>query len=70
MSGGPAAAPQVDAPPPRGAREPPDQPVPPPPGASELGGSVGAPLIYNVFRFPQHGEGRAAVPSGTGAPVK
>lgn len=43
---------------------------PPPPRASELVGSIGAPLIYSVFRFPQDGEGRAAVPSGTGSPVK
>lgn len=45
-------------------------PHPPLPGASELVGCDGAPLIYNVFRFPQDGEGCAAVPSGTGAPVK
>lgn len=71
MSGGPVAAPQVDVPPPRGALASPSRPcVPPLPGASELVGCDGAPLIYNVFRFPQDGEGCAAVPSGTGAPVK
>lgn len=74
MSGGPAAAPQVDVPPPRGAVASPSRPCAPPPHptarASELVDCDGAPLIYNVFRFPQDGEGCAAVPSGTGAPVK
>lgn len=45
-------------------------PAPPPPRASELVGFVGALLIYNEFRFLQDGEGRAAVPSGTGTRVK
>nr|CAI9710435.1 unnamed protein product [Rangifer tarandus platyrhynchus] len=45
MSGGPAAAPQVE-------RCPLSEPRrPPPPGASELVGSVGPPIIYNVS-FP------------------
>lgn len=51
-----------------GALEPALCPLPP--WASELVSSDGAPLIYNVFRFPQDGEERAAVPSRTGAPVK
>lgn len=64
MSGGPTAAPQVE-------RCPLSEPRrPPPPRASELVGSVGPPLIYNVFRFPQNEKGRAAVPLGTGFRVK
>lgn len=64
MSGGPAAAPQVERCPLSELRRP------PPPRASELVGSVGLPLIYNVLRFPQNEEGRAAVPLGTGFRVK